>query len=572
MPPEAKPAVAEASTAGSDLRRGLTLSRLSRELGAGLSVSAVSVPAGLACAALVGVTPVTGLYASLAPMAAYALFGRSRYLIVGPDTATCLLTGAAITALGVQDPGGRAMLAEALALMVGIGFAIAAVLRLGFVANLLSGPILVGYMGGIALTLLVSQIGSFTGVAVAAPGLVRPLIEILRRSDEIQPATLALGIALFAALRGLKAFAPKAPGPAIVVAAAVALSFGLDLPATGVAVIGAVPAGLPAFHVPALGQHAERLLPSIAGLLIVSFSSGILTARSFGRRLRERGDPNLELRGFAAADLAAGLFQGFPVTGADSRTAVALAAGGRTRAVGLIGALGVALVLTLLTGALAYLPKAALAAVLASAAFDLVDLRAFARLWRIDRFEFAFAAIAAAGVLWIGVLQGVFLAVGFTFAHLLRLTLWPRCRRLGLSKDAELVSLAREPDAEAPAEGVIFRFEASLLFMNADYFLQEALAALDASPGARWFILDASSTPMGDSTGVDALLDLKRTLDGRAVRLLIGGAQGLFREVADKGGLLARLGPDGFYPSAQAALAAAGGGRLHAPALEREET
>jgi high affinity sulfate transporter 1 len=524
-------------------------------------VAAIAAPVGLAYAALIGVPPVIGLYASLMPTAAYALFGPSRYLIVGPDTATCLLVASAVTTLGLRDPAQRATAAAALALVAGVGFAVAALLKLGFVANLLSRPILVGYLAGVALTLLVSQIGAFTGVDIQTYGLLRPIAEITRRASEINAPTLALAAGLFLALRLLKAFAPRWPAPAIVVAAAIALCWTLDLPARGVAVIGAIPRGLPGLSFPGFNVHLPELGLSALGLLLVSFCSGILTARSFGQALGERDNADLELRGFAAANIAAGLFQGFPVTGADSRTAVALAAGGRTPLVAIAAAAVIAMVLTFLTKPLTWLPQAALGAVIASAALGLLDLKAFARLWRIDRGEFTFAVVAMAGVIWLGVLQGVFLAIAVTLVRLLELAMWPRCGVYGLLEDGRLVSRMRHPEARLPADGVIFGFQASLLFVNADFFLERAEAALAETPDARWFILDAQAIPLGDTTGMDALSELKRRLDRRGVRLLIASAQGRFRKIVETSGVMDSLGPGARYPSPGAALSAMTGDR-----------
>jgi high affinity sulfate transporter 1 len=533
----------------------LRLAEAPREMAAGLGVAAVAIPVGLAYAALLGVPPVIGLYASLLPMAAYALAGPSPFLIVGPDTATCLLVASAVTALGLHDPAQRATAAAALALIAGAGFAIAALLKLGFVANLLSRPILVGYLAGVALTLLVAQIGAFTGVSLQSSGLLRPILEIVRRAGEIHGPTLALATGLFLALRAMTTAAPRLPGPAVVLAAAITLSWALDLPGRGVAVIGAIPGGLPRLELPTFDVHLPDLGLSALGLLLVSFSSGILTARSFGQELGEHEDANLELRGFAAANIAAGLFQGFPVTGADSRTAIGLAAGGRTPLVAIAAAITLAVVLSFLTAPLSLLPQAALGAVLASAALGLIDPKAFARLWRIDRYEFAFAVVAMGGVIWLGVLQGVFLAIAVTLLHLIRLAMWPRCTTLGLTASSELVSQLRDPTAVTPKGGVIFVFEASLLFVNADYFLERALAALDAAPGARWFVLDAGAMPHGDTTGLTAAFNLKRALEARGIRLAVAAAQGRFLDVARRAGLVEALGAGAFYATPAAALA-----------------
>jgi high affinity sulfate transporter 1 len=536
--------------------RTITLAHLPQEAAAGLSVAAVAIPIALAYAALTGVPPAVGLYASIFPMVAYAIFGPSRYLIVGPDTATCLLIASALATLGLTSAEDRAVAASALALAVGAGFALAALAKLGFVASLLSRPILVGYLGGVALTLLISQISNFTGVRLLSDGLLNPIVEIVRRGGEIHWLTLAIASGFFVLLRVLMALAPRLPAAAVVIVAAIALSWGLNWQSQGVAVIGTIPSGLPLPRLPDVGGKLAQLALPALGLLVVSFSSGILTARSFGEKLREQGDPNLELRGFAAANIAAGLFQGFSVTGADSRTAVNLASGGRTPLVAVFAALALGLVVTTLTAPLSYLPQAVLGAILASAAIGLVDVRGFVRLARIDRAELFFALVAMVGVIWFGVLQGVFLAMAVTLAHLLRLVARPQHSSLGLIPGGvEAVDLSKHPDAVPPADGVAFRFEASLLFMNADYFNQQALIALAANPSARWLLLDASLIQYGDSTAMETLDRLRETLADRGVRLSIAGARGRFMTAIERSGLARRLGSDAILHDSMTVLA-----------------
>lgn len=535
----------------------VTPAQLPQEVAAGLGVAAVAIPIALAYATLTGVPPVVGLYASIFPMVAYALFGPSRYLIVGPDTATCLLVGSSLAALGLASPEDRAVAASALALIAGVGFALAAVARLGFVASLLSRPILVGYLGGVALTLLVSQIGSFTGVSLKSHGLLREIAEIIRRAGDIHGLTLAIAAGFFVLLRVLMAVAPRLPAAAVVIVAAIALSWRLDWRDQGVAVIGSIPSGLPAPRIPLVDGNLSQLALPALGLLVVSFSSGILTARSFGEKLKLQSDPNLELRGFAAANIAAGLFQGFSVTGADSRTAVNLASGGRTPLAAVFAAIALALVLTLLTDPLTYLPQAVLGAILASSAIGLVDFAAFGRLARIDRAELLFALVAMAGVVWFGVLQGVFLAMGFTLAHLLMMVARPKHSRLGLAPGGgEPVDIATHPSAVAPSDGVAFRFEAPLLFMNVDYFQQEALLALDTTPAAEWFLLDASLMQYGDSTAMEALERFQEILAERDVRFLVAGAHSRFEQALERSGITERLGPDAILHDSMAALVA----------------
>jgi high affinity sulfate transporter 1 len=537
----------------------LPASAIPREIGAGISVAAVAVPIGLAYSRLVGVPPEIGLYASIFPTLAYALFGpSSRYLIVGPDTATALLLGTTITGLGVVALDARAPAVAGLTLLVGMACLIASKLRLGFIANLISRPVLVGYLAGVSLTLFVTQLSSITHVEVESPGLLRPFIELVRRHSEIHWPSVALALGLFILLRTIKRFTPRIPGPAVAVLIALILSAMMDFVGRGFATIGALSAGLPSPRLPTFVGGSDQLILSVAGLLVVSFASGILTARAFGQRIGASNDPNRELAGFGAADIAAGLFQGFAVTGADSRTAVALSSGGRSAWVGLIAAGSIALVVTLMTGPLALLPDAALGAILLSSAVDLFDVKAFRRLARIDWHEFAFAVVAAAGVIWVGVLQGVFIAVLLTLAHLVRLVSRPQDRIMGRLPDTgELVSLLRYPQAVPSERIVVYLFEASILFLNAEYFRERALAALAAEPDAKWLVLDTSAMLHADTGAVDALEALKADLDRKGVVLLTGGGHGSYCDILERSGLTDLIGRNRVFATPSEALAAA---------------
>jgi high affinity sulfate transporter 1 len=534
-------------------------SAIPREIGAGISVAAVAIPIGLAYSELVGVPPQIGLYASIVPTVAYALLGpSSRFLIVGPDAAICLLLATMITGLGVTAPEARAPIAAGLTLAVGFACIAASVLRVGSLANLISRPVLVGYLMGVSLTLFVKQLSSLSGVDLTAPGLIRPFIELVHRSTDISWLTLGLGVVFFVLLRAISAFAPRLPGPALVLVLGIILSALFGLPGHGVATVGHIPAGLPAFRLPVFKGDSATFGLAVLNILIVSFSSGILTARSFGARLGQPPDPNRELLGFGAAQIAAGLFQGFATTGADSRTAVAISSGGRTALVGLAAGGTVALAVSFLTGPLALLPRAALGAILASAAVNLFDTKSLRQLARIDMTEFGFALVTAAGVIWIGVLQGVFIAVLMTFAHLIRLAAQPLDGLMGRHpQSGDLVTLNRRPDAVLPRDGVVYLFEGSVTFVNAEYFNERVLAAVDRCPNAKWFVLDASPMVHADSSAVEIFNRLCRELDMRGIALFVGGGHGRFREVMQRSGVVEKVGGDRIFRNADEALRAA---------------
>lgn len=534
-------------------------SAIPREIGAGLSVAAVAVPIGLAYSKLVGVPTEIGLYASIFPTLAYALFGASsRYLIVGPDTATALLLGTTITGLGVVALEARAPVAAELTLLVGLACLVASKLRLGFIANLISRPVLVGYLAGISLTLVVKQLPSVTHVVLKAPGLLRPFIELFKRHAEIHWPSVVLALGLFVLLRTMKRVTPHIPGPAVAVAIALILSATMDFKALGFAMIGTLPAGLPSLRLPAFAGETSRLILSVAGLVVISFAAGILAVQAFGQRIGAKSEPNRELAGFGAADIAAGLFQGFAVTGTASRTAVAMSSGGQSALVGVIAAASIALVVTVFTGPLALLPDPALGAIILSAAVDLFDFNAFRRLAKIDRHELAFALVATAGVIWVGVLEGVFIAVLLTLAHLVRLVSRPQDRIMGRLPDGgELVSTTRYPQAMPPKQIVVFLFQASILFLNGDYFRERALAALAAQPDAKWLVIDASAMLHADTGAVDALEALKAELDHKGIVLLLGGGHGDFCDILERSGLIDLIGRNRIFATPAEALAAA---------------
>jgi high affinity sulfate transporter 1 len=539
--------------------RGIGLADIPREVGAGISVAAVAIPIGLAYARLAGLPPEIGLYASIFPTLAYALFGpSSRYLVIGPDTAICLLLGSTVTALGVTALDERAPVVAGLTLLVGLSCIVASVLKLGFIANLISRPVLVGYLAGVSLTLLVKQLPSVTKVPLESPGLLRPFIELGGHVREIHWPTVALALALLAALRAMKRFTPGIPGPPVAVVGALALSAALGLEGRGFETIGTLPEGLPMLAMPVFTGDPADLTMAVAGLVVVSFTSGILTARSFGQKVGAPSQPNRELAGFGAANIAAGLFQGFAVTGADSRTAVALSSGGQTALVGISAAGTIALVVAFLTGPLALLPEAALGAILLSAAIDLFDLHGFRRLAQIDRRELTFALVAAAGVVWVGVLQGVFVAVLLTLTHLVLKVSRPEYRIMGWHPERDsLVSLRRHPDAVLSPQITVFLFEGPVMFLNAEYFRERVLAVLAEYPDTRWLVLNASGMNHADSSTVYALEALKAGLDQRGITLLIGGGHGDFRVILERSGVVELIGRQHVHTTGREALLAA---------------
>ena len=424
---------------------------LRRDVTAGLAIAAVALPIGVAYPAIAGLPPEVGLYASILSLLGYAIFGSSRQLIVGPDAATLTILGASLSqvaAAGAEQQ--RIIAAAAFAVAVGIVCLLAGVLRLGFLANFLSRPILTGYLCGISLTLLVGQIGRLTTVTLQSKGLLRPLIELSGKLAQIHAPTLLLGLGTFLLLRLLRWWSPRSPGPLIAVVLGILLSYVFNLGPAGISLVGKVRAILPSLSLPMpQGVDLGDLVQDALGIFVVSFGSGIITARSFGARNRYRVDPNRELFGFGAANIASGLFGGFPVTGADSRTAINDAVGGRTQVAGLVAAAALICVLVALTDVMKYLPVAVLGAVIASAALDLFDAEGLRRLWQTSHVEFLFALIAMLGVIGFGVLGGVLIAIVATAVYLLARVSHPRDALLGRIPGQDIFyKLHREPLAK----------------------------------------------------------------------------------------------------------------------------
>jgi high affinity sulfate transporter 1 len=394
-------------------------------------------------------------------------------------------------------------------------------MRLGFIANFLSLPILVGFLNGVALIIIVGQLATLLGISVEASGFFSKLLETLAKADGAHRPTLALGVGLLVALIALRRYLPRVPGALVVVIAGIALAIVLDLEQQGVAVLGSVPAGLPDFfHIPILPlENYPTIVLDAAGLALVSFTSGILTAKSFAQRNRYEVDANRELIGFGAANLASGFAQGFAVTGADSRTAVNNAMGGKSQMVGVVAGGVMLLILFFLTEPLAYVPSAALAAVIIVSAVGLFDVATLRELYGMSRVELGFSLGTTLGVLVLGVLPGVLLAVILSLLLLLMLTSKPTDAILGRVPGMKgFHDRADYPEAETLPGLLLYRFNANLVFFNADFFKARVLAAIAASETpVEWVVVDASPVNVADSTALRKVDELRQELAARGI-------------------------------------------------------
>lgn len=501
---------------------------LPHDLVAGLSVAAVALPVGVAYAQLAGFNPAVGLYSSILPLVVYAIFGTSRQLIIGPDAATCALVTAAVAPLAAGDQKLYESLSIALAVLAGTLCIGASFLRLGGLADFLSKPILVGFLNGIALSIVLGQIGKIFGFSVTKGGIVPRLLEFVEKLGLTNWPTLAVGLGTFAVLlltprlfRGI----PAALVAIIVAALAVRV---LHLEGLGVKTVGDVPAGLPPIRVP---RFPLALLPSLlgdaAGLALVTFSSMMLTSRSFASKNKYDVDADREFAALGVANIASAVSQGFAVSGADSRTAMSDATGGRTQATGLVAAAMIAIVLVLFTGPLRYVPVAALGAVLVKAALSLVDFSALRVIYTIDRREFALSVLAALGVVAVGSMQAILVAVGLAILRFIRLVSHPQVEILGEVKGLPgFHSVEHHPEATTIPGLILLRFNAPLVFFNALNFKRGVMAAVEAAgPSLKWLVIDMLPITLVDATGLYTAEEVADRLRERGVVLAAAGRQ-----------------------------------------------
>ena len=522
------------------------------DLVAGLSVAAVALPIGIAYAQLAGFPPVIGIYSAILPPVAYAVFGSSRQLIVNPDAAACAIVAATVAPLASGDPARYLDLSIALTFLTALLCITGGIAGLGVIADFLSRPILTGYLNGIALSIISGQLGTLLGFEVAAGGFFRTLETVASRLGETHVATFALGLVLFVLIRFLRHRSPKMPGPLIAAALGIGMVYVLGLERQGVAVVGAVPAGFPPPRIPSIDiSELWPLIVGASGIVLVSFCSMMTTARGFAAKNGYTIDVNQDMIALGISDLASGLSRGFVVSGADSRTAVADSAGGKTQVTALVAAVTMAAVLLYLTAPLAYLPTAALAAILVSSALGLFDVASLRRYYRISRPEFWLSVVAMLGVMTVGVLPGVLIAVGLAILRLLRMASRPHDVVLGLVQEKNDVYSAVEEEGGKTIPGlIIYRFDSSLLFFNADHFKDRVRAIIqNANIKPRWFLFDVESIPVLDITGADALEELRAELAHQGIVLAIARAKGLFRLMLERSGVAEKIGKQHIFPT-----------------------
>ena len=531
------------------------------DVAAGLAVAAVGLPSAIAYPAIAGLPPETGIYASIVPLVAYAFFGPSRKLIVGPDAAIMTIMAAALVAVMASAPAGtdRIAVSAILALGVGLFYLAAWVLRLGVLANFLSRPILIGFFTGISLSILVGQIKRVTGVDIESDGLLRPVIELLQKAGSIHWPSLVLALAMFGLLQAMRMVRFPVPGPVVVLVLSVVLSALFNFEGMGIAVVGDIPTGLPSLTLPHLaGLPLETLALGSAAIFLVGFGSSVITARTFGAIGGYPVDPNREIVGFGAANIAAGLFGAIPVGASDSRTAVNLSVGGRSQVTSVVAAATLLAALVFLAPALRIIPIPTLGAILMATALGLIDLAALRQIWRISRMEFIFAFIALLGPISLGVLNGVLIAIAATLVYVLRKSMFPRDAMLGRIPGRDgFYKLHRTPEARQVPGLAISLIQGSLLFFNADYVGSRLRSIAEGLPaGTQWLVMDASGIPQMDSSAAAMLIDLCTELRDRGIKLGLAELHADARELLNRAGVIECIGPDMVFDVLDGALQA----------------
>jgi high affinity sulfate transporter 1 len=539
---------------GLDTLRRYETAWLPHDIFAGIVLATMLVPVGIAYAVASGLPGIYGLYATIVPLLVYALFGPSRILVLGPDSALAGVILGVVTPLSGGDPLRAATLAGMMAIVSGMVCILAGIVRLGFVTELLSKPIRYGYMNGIALTVLISQLPKLFGFSIESEGPLRSLWAIASAILEGRTNWVAFGIGLATLIVILLLKNSKRmPGILIAVVGATVVVGALDLGALyGVRVLGPLPEGLPGFVVPWIGYG--DIFPVLIGgcaIALVSFADTSVLSRAYAARLGSRVDANQEMVGLGAANLATGFFQGFPISSSSSRTPVAEAAGACTQLTSVVGALAIALLLLAAPNLLRHLPTAALAAVVIAAAIGLIEVADLKRIYRIQRWEFWLAIVCFVGVAVLGVIPGIGLAIGIAIAEFLWDAWRPHSAVLGRAHGVKgYHDITRYPDARRIPGLVLFRWDAPLFFANAEFFKERVLDAVATSPPpVRWLVVAAEPVTSVDVTACDMVAELDQALHAQGIELCFAELKDPVKDKLKRFGLFEQLGENYFFPT-----------------------
>lgn len=545
---------------GIKMLRGYKPSWLRKDVVAGLVLVTLLVPQGMAYAELAGLPAITGLYTTVMCLIAYALFGPSRVLVLGPDSSLGPMIAATILPIVASggDPQKAIALASMLALITGAFMIGAGALKLGFVADLLSKPTQIGYMNGLAMTILVSQLPKLFGFSVDADGLIGDtagFVAGIWAGEFVGPA-VAIGIVTLGLIVVLGRWLPKVPAVLVAVVVATAATAIFDLAGRGVSLVGTLPQGLPPLTLPQVSD-LPLLIVGAAGIALVVLTDTISTASSFAARKGQEVNGNGEMIGIGAANVAAGLFQGFPVSTSGSRTAVADQAGAKTQVTGLVGAAAIMLMLLFVPGLLSSLPQPTLAAIVIAASLSLADIPGTIRLWHQRRAEFSIAIAAFLGVALFGVLEGIAVAVGLSILNIFRRAWWPHHTTLG-----RVAGIAGYHDrrsyrgAETLPGAVLFRLDAPLFFANARTFRDRLRHFALTQSGLKWIIIAAEPITDVDTTAADILGDLDKELNAKGISLVFAELKDPVHAKLERYKLIGTLDPNHFFHTLEEAVEA----------------
>ncbi len=535
---------------------------LASDVVAGVVLSTLLVPQGMAYAELAGLPPITGLYTSILCLLGYAVFGPSRILVLGPDSSLGPMIAATILPLAgaAGDPKRAVALASMLAVIVAAVMLAGAVARLGFIADLISKPTMIGYLNGLALTILAGQLPKLFGFKVEAEGLIGEIAGFARglAHGEAVAAAAVAGISGLALILVLQHWLPKFPAVLVMVVLEIAATTVFGLGKHGVSLVGVLPKGFPPLTLPDVRlADIGPLFAGALGIAVVSLADTISTASAFAARTGQEVHGNGEMIGIGAANLAAGLFQGFPVSTSGSRTAVAERSGAKTQLAGVTGAAVIIVMILLVPGLFRNLPQPALAAVVITASLSLADIEGTVRLWRQRKVEFLLSVAAFAGVALLGVLPGIAVAVALSILNVFRRAWWPYDTQLGRVPGLEgYHDLQVHPGAQLLPGLVIYRFDAPLFFANATTFRDEIRRLAKADPPPAWILVAAEPLTDVDTTASDMLEELDEALNARGISLVFAELKDPVRSKIERYGLTRTIDPRHFFPTIESAVAA----------------
>ncbi|WP_407681170.1 MULTISPECIES: SulP family inorganic anion transporter [Pseudanabaena] len=528
---------------------------LMQDISAGLVLTAILIPAGMGYAEATGLPAIYGLYSTILPLIAYAIFGSSRILVLGPDSALIPIISATALPLANGDPLHAIAIAGMLSILAGIICIIAGIAKFGFITELLSKPIRYGYLNGIAVTVCISQLPKIFGFSVDANTIWEEIIGFGRGiyDGRANYTALAIGLACSIIILTCKRFAPKISGVLVVVAGTTAISSLFDLShRAGISVVGALPQGLPAFQIPHLQPvEFKTIVSSAVAIALISFADMSVLSRTFAIRGGYKVDRNQELIALGIANIASGLFQGFAISSSASRTPIAEAAGSKTQITGVVSAICIAIVLCFTPLLLQNLPQATLSAVVFSAGLGILEIEGTWRLYQLRRFEFVLSVVCFAGVALLGVIQGIFGAVVLALFAFVWSAWRPHYAVLGRVDGLKgYHDILRHPEGRRIPGLVIFRWDAPLFFANAETFCEQVIRAIVTAPTAtKWVVVAAEPVTDIDLTAADAIAELEKTLCKAGIGLCFAEMKGPTKDRLKRYGLFTELGKNNFFPT-----------------------